>query len=249
MASRRFVDRHLESAFAHHQDALRAERELRIEPQIAKQVRDDRPAELGLHRVQVAAHRRIRQAPGVDELEHFRVGIEALSEPFAYRLLAALEHDVKNDRHREERDERRRSRPDQQMVVGRVQHDRNAEPREQCSQAELVVRSCLEHRGPHHGKDGGGAAVHDRRAEAAHDPRADARVLHDLQEVDVLDQRESRADGEAEDRRVDEKSDAMGANQSDDDEALQELLDDRRDVARVAREVDVQKVEHAAFAR
>ena len=52
--------------------------------------------------------------------------------------------------------------------------------------------------------------------------------------VEVLDQRESGADGEAEDRRVDQEADAVRADQRDDDEALQELLDDRRDVAREA---------------
>ena len=53
------------------------------------------------------------------------------------------------------------------------------------------------------------------------------------QVVEVLDEREPRADGEAEDRRVDQEADAMRADQRDDHEPLQELLDDRRDVARV----------------
>ena len=52
------------------------------------------------------------------------------------------------------------------------------------------------------------------------------------QVVEVLDQREAGADGEAEDRRVDEEADAMRADQRDDDQPLQQFLDDRRDVAR-----------------
>ena len=77
-----------------------------------------------------------------------------------------------------------------------------------------------------------GGSMQSYRAEAAHDPGADARVLYDLEEVDVLDERESRAHGEAEDRGIDEEADAVRADQRDDDETLQELLDDRRDVAR-----------------
>ena len=62
-----------------------------------------------------------------------------------------------------------------------------------------------------------------------------------MQEVEVLDEREAGADGEAEDRRVDEEADAVRADQRDDDERLQELLDDRRDVAREVREVDAEQ--------
>ena len=40
------------------------------------------------------------------------------------------------------------------------------------------------------------------------------------QEVEVLDERETRADGEAEDRGVDQEADAMRADQRDDDERL-----------------------------
>ena len=66
---------------------------------------------------------------------------------------------------------------------------------------------------------------------------------HLVQIVEVLDQRESGADGEAEDRRIDQEADAMRADQRDDDEALQQLLDDRRDVARVAGEIDAEQAE------
>ena len=77
--------------------------------------------------------------------------------------------------------------------------------------------------------------MHDRRAEAAHDPRPDAGVRDEPQVVEVLDQREAGAHCEAEDRGVDEEADAMRANQRDDDEPFQNLLDDRRDVAREVR--------------
>ena len=65
----------------------------------------------------------------------------------------------------------------------------------------------------------------------------------DLQEVEVLDQREAGADGEAEDRRVDEEADAVHADQRDDDQAFQQLLDDRRDVARVGAQLDAQQAQ------
>ena len=67
-----------------------------------------------------------------------------------------------------------------------------------------------------------------------------------MREVRILDERESRAHGEAEDRGIHEEADAVRADQRDDDEALQELLDDRRDVARVGGEVDAEKIERRA---
>ena len=87
----------------------------------------------------------------------------------------------------------------------------------------------LDPREAQHREERRGAAVHDRRAEAAHDPDAQARLRRLVQVVEVLDQREARADGEAEDRRVDEEADAVHADQGDDDQRLEEFL---RDAAR-----------------
>jgi hypothetical protein len=55
--ARGLVDLHLEPALAHHQDAFRAHRELRIQTQVAEQVRDDRSLELVLELAQVSAER------------------------------------------------------------------------------------------------------------------------------------------------------------------------------------------------
>jgi hypothetical protein len=63
---------------------------------------------------------------------------------------------------------------------------------------------------------GRGAAVHDRpKPRTIQVPMP---AFSTIRGSDILDQREPRADGEAEDRRVDEKSNAW-ANQYDDDEA------------------------------
>ncbi len=85
--------------------------------------------------------------------------------------------------------------------------------------------------------------MHDRSAEAAHDPCPHAGIGHLLQIVEVLDDREARPDGKAEDRRIDQESDAMQADQGDDDQALQQLLGDGPDVARVAGELDAEQTD------
>ena len=113
------------------------------------------------------------------------------------------------------------------MIERRVQRDGEREAREK--RHERDPRLPLQHREPHHREDRRRAAVHDRRAEAAHDPGADAGIGNQLLVVDVLDNREAGADGEAEDRRVDEEADPMRADQRNDDEPLAELLDDRTD--------------------
>ena len=82
--------------------------------------------------------------------------------------------------------------------------------------------------------------MHDRGAEAAHEPRSERRVRRNPEVEEVLHQREARARREAEDRGVDEESDAVHANQSDDDERLQRLLDDRSRIARVSLKTDRQ---------
>ena len=68
----------------------------------------------------------------------------------------------------------------------------------------------------------------------------DAGVGDRTQEVQVLDHGETGADREAADRGVDQEADAMGADQHDDHRRLQELLDQRRDVARKARDVEAE---------
>ena len=86
--------------------------------------------------------------------------------------------------------------------------------------------------------------MHDRGAEAADDPRSHAGIGDEPQEVEILHDRESRADGEAEDRRIHQEPDPVRANQHDDHQALQQFLGERRDVAREMRDVDPDHVEH-----
>ena len=108
----------------------------------------------------------------------------------------------------------------EEVVERRVQHDGDRDSR---AGTRVGPRPplALQHREPHHREDRGRAAVHDRRAEAAHDPRPDAGVGNLVQIEEVLDHREAGADGEAEDRGVDEETDAMRADQHHDDHALQ----------------------------
>ena len=141
LVPRRLVDRHVESVLAHHQDALRAQRELGVEPQVAQQVGDDRPVELVLHRVQVLAHRRIGKVAGIDELEHFGVRVEALAEPVADGLFAALEDDVEQRRHRQDRASVASARRVEQMVVAECSTMATPIPGSKSREARLASRA------------------------------------------------------------------------------------------------------------
>ena len=144
--------------------------------------------------------------------------------------------------------ERRELRRQEQVVERRVQHDGDRETRAGTPARPRALHP-LQAREAHHREDRGRAAVHDRGAEAAHDPRPHAGVGNLLQVEEVLDDREAGADREAEDRRIDEEADAMRADQDDDDQALQQLLDDGPDVARVAGELDAEQAEQPAVER
>jgi hypothetical protein len=99
------------------------------------------------------------------------------------------------------------------------------------------------------GEDGERHPVHHRRAEPAHEPRARA-IFRQAHEVDdVLDDREAGPDGKARDDRVELEADAVQSEQPDDDEALDRLLDPRRDEAAVIGKADRQRIEQAAADR
>ena len=106
-----------------------------------------------------------------------------------------------------------------------------------------TARTLAQHQ-RHDGEDRGDAAVHERRAEPAHDPGPDAGVRDRMQEIQVLDDREARADREAADRGVDREADAMRANQHDNHRRFQKLLDDRSDIARERHGVDAKHRPH-----
>ena len=111
------------------------------------------------------------------------------------------------------------------------------------------VHRALDSSQAHHREQRGRSAVHERGAEAAHDPGAHARLGSEVQVVQVLGQREARADGEAVDRRVDEEADAVHAYQCEDDQALEQLFGQRRDVAREREQADVESAEQEGVQR
>ena len=85
----------------------------------------------------------------------------------------------------------------------------------------------------YHGEDGGGAAVHDRRTEAPHNPSAQLQVGENTQVIHVLQNRESGTDREAVDRGIHEEADPVAANQGPYDQGLEALFDERRDITGV----------------
>ena len=92
-------------------------------------------------------------------------------------------------------------------------------------------------------------AVHDRCAETAHDPHR-RRKLGEADEVkDVLDDRETGADREAHDDRVERQSDPVDPEQPDDDDGLQRLLDPGRGEPAVIAETDRKRVEEVSAQR
>ena len=89
------------------------------------------------------------------------------------------------------------------------------------------------------GHDRADAAVHQGGAETAHHPQRDPVLLEGHEIVNVLDRCEAGADRKADDRRVDQKGDPVTRDQIDDDRALEDFLDDRRDVTREGRGAEI----------
>jgi hypothetical protein len=69
--------------------------------------------------------------------------------------------------------------------------------------------------------------VHDRGAEAAHDPDSHAGIRARMEIVEILDEREPGPHGEACDRRIHEETDPVRPDEREDDEPLEQLLEDR----------------------
>ncbi len=91
--------------------------------------------------------------------------------------------------------------------------------------------------------------MHDRRAEAADHLHVGRGFRAQGEVIEILDQREPRTDGESRDRRIDEQSDAPPADQVNQDQRLEQLLEPRGDVAHVNRERDVREVEQRPVER
>ena len=136
------------------------------------------------------------------------------------------------------------------MIEARVQREGDHEARQERGKGRLPL---LQHREPHHREYRRRAAMHDRGAEPAHDPRPEAGVGDQMLIPDVLDDGEARPHRKAENRRVDQEADPMGADQHDDDEPLGELLDGGTRIAAVALDIESrdaqQKAVHAVAER
>ena len=132
--TRLVVDRRLESVLAHHQDALGAQRELRVQPQVAQQVGHDRPVEALLQRSAGSGPPANREScPELIDLEHVRVGVEArgrASPPTARSLLWKTRYSSGGST-TIDGEARRRGGHRHQMVERRMQHDREREARQE----------------------------------------------------------------------------------------------------------------------
>jgi hypothetical protein len=89
------------------------------------------------------------------------------------------------------------------------------------------------------------AAMHDRGAEAAHQPSCDVGFGDREQIPNVLDHREPGAHGKARNRGVDFEAEPIAREEIDNWRRLQTFLDDRRDVAREGAKPDRKAVHHA----
>jgi len=104
-----------------------------------------------------------------------------------------------------------------------------------------LVRDC--------GHYGERRTMHHCRAEAPHEPRARPVVGKPDEIDDVLDHREAGADREPGDDRVELVADAVHPEERHDCEALDRLLDPRRDEPAIIREANRKRVEQAAADR
>ena len=150
------------------------------------------------------------------------------------------------DRHQRNRREHGRAHHRQQRSVGelvekRVQRDRDQIARRKPPQVKVEIargfaRLALGELVRDRGEEGERGSVHHRRAKPADDPRTRTIIGEAHQVDDVLEDRETGADGETRDDRVELVADAVEAEEGDDDHALDRLLDPRRDEAAVAVE-------------
>jgi hypothetical protein len=88
--------------------------------------------------------------------------------------------------------------------------------------------------------------MHDGGAEAPHDPDAQAGSAEGLQVKDIFNQCKTGADREAHDGGIHQESDAMGAEEVDNDQRFEHLLADRRHVTREAGQIYVEQVQQPA---
>jgi hypothetical protein len=144
-------------------------------------------------------------------------------------------HQVDHQRQHQQGGKRRERGPPEQEVEAAVQRHRRQQAWQQ--QLQTAVRAALVERDRDHCQHRRRAAMHDRGAEAPDDLHRQRGLRARSEVVQVLDEREAGADREAGDSGVHRQPDAPRANQEDDQHRLQGLLDPRRQVARIRREI------------
>ncbi len=98
-------------------------------------------------------------------------------------------------------------------------------------------------------QDRGCRPVHDRRPEPAHHPHRRGQFGIAPQVEDILDDRETGADGEARNDRIQLEADAVAGEQQHHRQPFQRLLDPRCDDAAVEGKAHRQRVQHLAADR
>ena len=98
-----------------------------MQPQVAEHVGHDLAAEMAAQRLQIGPDIRCVELVGIEQLEQPGVGIEVRSQPVTDRALAALEHQPCQRGQGDEDAERRQHRLEQEVVEGRMKHDRGGE--------------------------------------------------------------------------------------------------------------------------
>ena len=133
---------------------------------------------------------------------------------------AEMEDGDDRDRRENRGADHRQQRPVGELVEGGVDRDRDEIAGDEPPQVEIEIarrlaRLALGKLVRDGGEDGERRAVHDRGAEAAHQPGAGAVIGEEDQIDDVLDDREAGADREAGDDRVELVADAVEAEEAD----------------------------------
>jgi len=87
---------------------------------LAQDIGNDHALELVLEGVQIRAHRRVRQAPGVDEVQHFGVGVKAFASQLPTAFSLRWNTRYMSGGNTTNMTMGRRARPVRQLVVGGV---------------------------------------------------------------------------------------------------------------------------------
>ena len=233
------VRRRREPRLAHHQQSLGLDRQLGAQPDQGHHVDDIGRREARLELRQVLADAGAAQLAGEDRSQKVLIAVEARPQPGVGRLLTDPEDDHEDQRHAQNQRRGRQARREDKVVEERVQRGGQQPTRQKQMRAERI--EALRQIEKRDRQDRGHRAVHDRRAKAADDPHPELGLRQDAKILDVLDGRETGADGKPPDRRIHQKADAPPPERQGDNRPLEQLLHHRRDIARVGREVELEQ--------